>query len=176
MITNLKEIDILTRRLIEASIIQPFIEDLYKEIGKERSHQILKTTIENLAEKHGRESAINCGGNTLKDFANVLEMFSKKGENEKNVLELNDDTYNFDMTKCKYAEMYRELGLPELGLMLSCTRDFAFCKGFNPKIQLTRTQTIMEGAQYCDFRFKLIETENKDDQKINQSTNDLPNM
>lgn len=27
-------------------------------------------------------------------------------------------------------------------------------EGFNPKITLTRTQTIMEGATHCDFRFR----------------------
>jgi hypothetical protein len=34
-------------------------------------------------------------------------------------------------------------------------RDFALVEGFNPKINLTRTQTIMEGADYCDFRFTM---------------------
>jgi hypothetical protein len=25
--------------------------------------------------------------------------------------------------------------------------------GFNPDLKLTRTQTVMEGASHCDFRF-----------------------
>ncbi|MBW2409434.1 MAG: L-2-amino-thiazoline-4-carboxylic acid hydrolase [Deltaproteobacteria bacterium] len=41
----------------------------------------------------------------------------------------------------------------ELGTILSCSRDFALIKGFNPKINLKRTQTIMEGASYCDFSY-----------------------
>jgi hypothetical protein len=28
-------------------------------------------------------------------------------------------------------------------------------EGFNPKIKLERTQTIMEGADHCDFRYTL---------------------
>ena len=52
--------------------------------------------------------------------------------------------------------MYEHLGIPELGKMLSCDRDFAFIEGFNPNIQLTRTQTIMEGADICDFRFEVV--------------------
>ncbi len=51
--------------------------------------------------------------------------------------------------------MYRALGLGELGASLSCQRDFALAQGFNPSIELTRTQTIMGGAPYCDFRFLL---------------------
>jgi hypothetical protein len=27
-------------------------------------------------------------------------------------------------------------------------------EGFNPEIELRRTQTIMEGAEHCDFRYR----------------------
>jgi hypothetical protein len=50
--------------------------------------------------------------------------------------------------------MYRALGIPELGVVLSCGRDFALGEGFNPDLKLTRTQIIMEGAPYCDFRYR----------------------
>jgi hypothetical protein len=49
------------------------------------------------------------------------------------------------------------LGLADLGASLSCQRDFALAQGFNTAIHLTRTQTIMEGARHCDFRFQLGE-------------------
>ena len=62
---------------------------------------------------------------------------------------------SFNVTRCRYAEMYRALGLADLGGSLSCQRDFALAQGFNPAIQLDRTQTIMEGASHCDFRFRL---------------------
>lgn len=35
--------------------------------------------------------------------------------------------------------------------LFSCARDFALIKGFNLKITLQRTQTVIEGAAYCDF-------------------------
>ena len=56
-------------------------------------------------------------------------------------------------TRCRYAEMYRSLGIAEVGALLSCNRDFSLVEGFNPDIALTRTQTIMQGASHCDFRF-----------------------
>ena len=64
------------------------------------------------------------------------------------------DRLDFDVTRCRYAEMYRALGLADLGGTLSCCRDFALIEGFNPEVTLTRTQTIMEGATHCDFRFQ----------------------
>jgi hypothetical protein len=51
--------------------------------------------------------------------------------------------------------MYRALGIPEIGALLSCNRDFSLVEGFNPAVKLTRTQTVMEGASHCDFRFEL---------------------
>ena len=39
---------------------------------------------------------------------------------------------------------------------LSCQRDFSLAEGFSPEIQLTRTQTLMGGASFCDFRFRRI--------------------
>jgi predicted ArsR family transcriptional regulator len=50
--------------------------------------------------------------------------------------------------------MYRALGIPEVGALLSCNRDFALIEGFNPDVALERTQTIMQGATHCDFRFR----------------------
>ena len=50
--------------------------------------------------------------------------------------------------------MYRALGLADLGASLSCQRDFALAEGFSPEIELTRTQTLMGGASFCDFRFR----------------------
>jgi hypothetical protein len=31
--------------------------------------------------------------------------------------------------------------------------DGAFCKGYDPKLKLERTQTIMQGASHCDFKY-----------------------
>jgi hypothetical protein len=50
--------------------------------------------------------------------------------------------------------MYRRLGLEDLGATLSCQRDFALAEGFSADIALERTQTLMEGAPFCDFRFR----------------------
>jgi len=47
------------------------------------------------------------------------------------------------------------MGIKDLGFCLSCCRDEAFARGFNPLIKLVRTQTIMEGGPVCDFRFEM---------------------
>jgi hypothetical protein len=45
------------------------------------------------------------------------------------------------------------MGLGEIGHLLSCQRDGTFCQGYDERLELTRTQTIMQGASHCDFRY-----------------------
>src|SRR5262245_14017330 len=65
--------------------------------------------------------------------------------------------FDLNVTGCRYAEFYKEIGAPELGFLLVCTADFAMAEGFGSGVQLTRTRTIMQGASYCDFRYVLKE-------------------
>ena len=51
----------------------------------------------------------------------------------------------------------RDMGLGEIGHLLSCQRDATFCEGYDKRLKLTRTQTIMQGASYCDFNYKLVD-------------------
>ena len=60
------------------------------------------------------------------------------------------------MIRCKYAEMYKSMGLEELGFDLSCNRDFNLVKGFNKNIRLTRTKTLMQGDDHCNFKYDVL--------------------
>jgi len=62
------------------------------------------------------------------------------------VIEQTEKKFSFNVTRCRYAEMYKELGVQEYGALLSCGRDAALIAGFNPQIRFTRAQTIMTGA------------------------------
>jgi hypothetical protein len=54
-----------------------------------------------------------------------------------------------------YAKFFYEIGEPELGFLLVCGADFPMTEGFSDGVKLTRTQTIMQGATHCDFRYAL---------------------
>ena len=63
------------------------------------------------------------------------------------------DRLEFNVTRCQYAEYFQSLGLPELGALFHCSRDFAMVEGFSPELKLERTQTLMQGASHCNFRY-----------------------
>jgi len=150
---TLNEIGVLKRREIEARILLPVIETLANEFGRDRVIPMVRDIIVGIAREQGREIAQRMGGDSLSRFATALEDWQKGDAYRMDVLEQSDERFSFNVTRCRYAEMYRALGIPELGALLSCNRDFALVEGFNPDVKLTRTQTIMDGATHCDFRF-----------------------
>ena len=150
---TLNEIGVLKRREIEARVLLPVVEALAKEFGRERVVAIVKNVIVDIARSQGQEIAGQMGSNSLPTLGKALENWQKNDAYRMDVLEQNEDRFSFNVTRCRYAEMYRALGIPELGALLSCNRDFALVEGFNQSVELTRTQTIMEGASHCDFRF-----------------------
>jgi hypothetical protein len=144
---------LLQQREIEARIIGPLIRGFAAEIGEQQAIGIVKKVITDLARQGGAELAKNLGEQSLKAFAGALDRWRENDALEIEVLEQSDERLSFNVNRCRYAEMYQALGLADLGGHLSCQRDFALVEGFNPSIKLSRTQTIMEGAKFCDFRF-----------------------
>ena len=65
------------------------------------------------------------------------------------------DGFDVNVTGCRYAKFFQEIGAPELGFLLVCSADFDMAEGLGRDVQLTRTQTIMQGASHCDFRYAL---------------------
>jgi len=154
---DLTKVSILARREIEARILSPVIQAFIKEFGKERTLKLIEPVIQSLARESGVQLARLLGGNTLSHFTQGLNFWSAEDALKIEVLEQNEKRVAFNVTRCRYAEMYKELSIPEFGALLSCSRDGAMIVGFNPKVRFTRTQTIMEGAGFCDFRYELKE-------------------
>jgi hypothetical protein len=152
--TDAARLTLLQRREIEARIVGPLIRAFAAELGEVHALGVIRQVIAGLARDAGQGLAEALGSATLEAFARGLDRWKEGGALEIDVLEANGDRLSFNVTRCRYAEMYRALGLADLGASLSCERDGALVEGFNPEITLTRTQTIMGGAPFCDFRFR----------------------
>jgi L-2-amino-thiazoline-4-carboxylic acid hydrolase len=151
-------VSLLQRRAIEARVLGPLIRGFANELGTPKTLEIVRRVIVELARESGNDLAQSLGESTLEAFASALDIWKEGGALEIEMLSATSDQLDFNVTRCRFAEMYRSLGLADLGSSLSCQRDFALVEGFNPEIGLTRTQTIMEGASHCDFRFRRRDT------------------
>ena len=148
-------IGVLTRREVEARMLAPLIEALGQEFGRERVIEVVRETIIRIAQEQGAALAESMGSDGLGAFADSTRFWTQDNALEIEVLEQSETAYDFNVTRCRYAELYRSLGVPELGAVFSCNRDAALIEGFNPNVEFTRTQTIMGGAPFCDFRYRL---------------------
>jgi hypothetical protein len=151
------QMDVIDRRKVEAMILGPMLRAFQEEIGVERTNDIARAAITKLAREQGSQFAKGIGANGLEDYASNKDAWRRHGALEVDIIESSPTRYSFDVTRCKYAEMYKSLGFDDLGDIFSCTRDFEFCNGFNSEVKLKRTQTIMQVASHCDFRYSLDE-------------------
>ena len=151
--TLTQRIGVLNRREVEARILSPIIDSLAERFGREEVLENVRETIVRIAQQQGCDLAQAMDGCGSREFLAALEYWKKDQALEIEILNDQDGHLDFNVTRCRYAEMYRALGIPELGAMLSCNRDYALIEGFNQAAQLERAQTIMEGASHCDFRY-----------------------
>ncbi len=150
---NIDDMSVLDRRRIEAQVLGPMIRAFQGEFGEAKTNEIVRKVIVKIARDQGGHLAQTLGRNDLTSFSRAKEPWTRNGALETELLEESPTKYSFNVTRCKYAEMYRELGIADLGFLLSCNRDFSLSEGYSPKLKLTRTQTIMQGAAFCDFRY-----------------------
>ena len=150
---------ILARRKIEAGVIAPIYEEMRAALGETKAREILKAAIRKAAIAAGAEMASHApGGADLESFKAIQHLWTKDDALTIKVLANGPGVFDFNVTRCRYAETYRAMGLADIGDLLSCNRDGAFCEGYDPHIRFARTQTIMGGASHCDFRYSIRES------------------
>ncbi|AEI37774.1 MAG: L-2-amino-thiazoline-4-carboxylic acid hydrolase [Zymomonas mobilis subsp. pomaceae] len=151
-----EKMGILERRRIEAEIIKPIYAAMKRHVGKEKAQAILEEAIASDAIKAGQSMAQKQkSGATLKNFAAMQYLWEADDALKVELLTSDDQRLDYNVTRCRYAEMYQAMELGEIGSILSCTRDAHFIEGYNPDIEMSRTQTIMQGAAFCNFRYHL---------------------
>lgn len=146
------------QRRIEAMILKHVYDTLKASHGIEVAQKTIADAVRASSIEQAKEFAAKVGGNTsIQTFVDRQSLWKLGGAMEMEVKEQTERSYVFNVTRCKYAEMYRDMGLGEIGHLLSCQRDATFCEGYDKRLRLKRTQTIMQGASYCDFDYKLVD-------------------
>jgi predicted ArsR family transcriptional regulator len=150
---ELNEIGVLKRREIEARLLAPIVDALGEKFGRQEVLEVIRNVVTEIARRQGRELAARMGRNDLRAYEESVEPWSRNDALQLRILDQDESVLNFDVTRCRYAELYRSLGIEELGAILSCSRDATFIEGFNGEIGLERKHTILQGYSACDFRF-----------------------
>jgi hypothetical protein len=148
-------VSVLQQAKIQAQVLVPLVKTLQAELGKERANALVREALRDLYRRYGEEfwRAKN-EENLGKALPSAFVTFARDDALSYEVRAQSQDAFDLDVTGCRYAEFYKALGEPGLGFLLVCSADFLMAEGVGPEIKLTRTQTIMQGASHCDFRYR----------------------
>jgi len=132
---------------IQARVVIPIVKALEAEIGAESAHRIVGDAIADAwaAFTASRSQERNTHPATASGFDFPVES---------EVVETAPDSHAVDMTGCAFADYFRRIGEPEIGALLTCGVDFASERALRPDWEFRRTQTRMQGASHCDFRWR----------------------
>ena len=168
-------ITLLQRRGIEAEVLIPLIRRMEQEFGRDEAHRIARETIEEIAREQGHAVAEALQRRDLEGFHNVKDTWSGAG-GDLQIETLREDAegLEFNVVGCRFAEMYQRMGAADLGFILSCSRDFALSEGYSTDLHLERRQTMMQGAPFCDFRYRFAVHAPNEPATPNATTEDAP--
>jgi len=145
----------IERRAIEAQAVVPVIRAVERRLGRDDALALLTEVNQQEAFERGRAVAETSDHSGINGLVEDVAGWGAGGSMEMEVLERTSTTFSFNVTRCPYFETYKKLELEQYGVAFSCCRDEPFARGFNPLLRLERTQTIMGGADHCDFRYSL---------------------
>ena len=141
---------------IQARVLVPLIKAFQAEMGEARANAVARRALGDMYRKLGeRWWRAQPGSNLGEKIASAFETFATADALDYEVTNQSADAVDVNVTGCRYAEFFKKLGEPELGFLLACSSDFPLIESSGTGAGLTRTQTIMQGASHCDFRYNL---------------------
>ena len=142
---------------LQAEVILPILRSLRAEVGKEKADRIVGDALRNWARDLYHRIGESKPGSPRQKWDAVWgeDMRPRIGDAvDRDMLKDDETVREYNITRCQYAEFFRGLGEPELGGILLCDSDFHIADVGASSVEFKRTQTIMQGAGYCDFRYR----------------------
>ena len=151
------KLSLLDEVKLQAAVILPVLRSLRAEIGKDKADRIVGDSLRQWArDLYHRIGEAKPGTPREKwDAVWAEDMRPRIGDAvDRDMLKDDGTVREYNVTRCTYAEFFRDLGEPELGALLVCKTDFDIAATGEGEVSLERAQTIMQGAPSCTFRYK----------------------
>lgn len=149
-----KTLPLLDEVKLQAKVLVPLLRALRERLGKAEADALAEKALRDWSrELHHRLGERKAGGAREKWDAMWVDLRPRIGDTiSREMLKDDGEVREYNVTRCGYAEFFKALGEPELGRFLLCDMDFDIAEVGAPDVEFRRTQTIMQGAPYCDFR------------------------
>ena len=152
-----EHISILDEVKIQTQVLVPVLRALRAELGQEVANRLVMTALRAWRQRVFADVAASTPGSPRDKWAALTAASMPRIGDAIDVQALTHepDRMDFNVTGCRYADFFRALGEPELGAVLLCEADVDVAAAGTPEVEFTRTQTIMQGATSCDFRYRM---------------------
>ncbi len=140
----------------QADVLVPLLKHLRAELGEEEANDLVYPVLREYMKKWITEFSSKESDIPIENFFKTSEMLDEtfEGDVDYDVLENDDEKYDLNVTRCRYAQFFRQLDEPELGAILVCEADDHIADLFAPAVKLSRPDTMMKGGTHCPFRYK----------------------
>lgn len=131
----------------------PLLKGIGEGIGKDKLLNMLKEITSGAATR-GMASKTNINRDFAAWVANLKQMPPMIQHTlAVDIVEDSPRAFEYRVSRCLWAKTFREAGAADIGYAAVCHPDFAVASGFNPKLKLIRTKTLMEGHDCCNHRY-----------------------
>ncbi len=140
----------------QTDVLVPLLRHLRAELGEEKGNALVYPVLREYMKKWVSEFASKESDNPIENFFKTSDMLEEtfEGDVDYDVLKNDDENFDLNVTRCRYAQFFRQLGEPELGAILVCEVDNHIADLSAPAVKLSRTDTMMKGGTHCPFRYK----------------------
>jgi len=141
--------EVIKRKITTAAgIAVDLLHEMEKNFGP-RVREIVKEMAQN--QEFSPRDEFETPEHDLKEFCRSIDRMAAGSHRwEKVIDEPNQIGYHF--SRCMYAEVFSELGEPDLGLIL-CAMDKPWVESYNPKLKFQRTKVLMSDDEMCDHLY-----------------------
>ncbi|MSP67607.1 MAG: 2-amino-thiazoline-4-carboxylic acid hydrolase [Alphaproteobacteria bacterium] len=157
MTDSASPVSLLDEVKLQAKVLVPVLRALRAEIGAERANRFVGDALRDWSKRLYHEIGERAGGSAREKFDAIwADVRPRIGDAvERDHLRKDAEVWDYNITSCRYADFFKALGEPELGTLLTCDIDVHIADVGGAEVEFTRTQTIMQGAPYCDFRYRM---------------------
>jgi len=151
------EISLLDRVKIQAEVLVPLLHRLRTELGTAPANALVAEVLRDWQRSVHERIAAEMPG---EGFEKLGAMMAAKMPLVRDAITVEWGTVDppklmeFKVTRCAFADFFREIGEPELGALLACEGDLYDVAAAGGGVELQRSATIMHGAAACDFRYR----------------------
>jgi hypothetical protein len=138
------------------------IMKLDKELGREKTLQLIKETTTKLAKGDSKTKRIQSDDpeTIIQELVKWTNMTSEMVQHllEFEIFPSSPREYHLNVTKCLYAKSALEMGVPkELAYQWICYNDYVIAGILHPNIKLDRPKCLMLGDDRCEFHYTFEE-------------------